>query len=118
MNSQLEKLSELVDNFCEERDWKQFHNIKDLAMGLSIEASELLQIFLWKDSNEVEAMLDTPNKREDIEDEVADVLFFLLRISHLNGIDLQAALEKKIIKNEQKYPISVFKGSNRKYNEI
>jgi NTP pyrophosphatase (non-canonical NTP hydrolase) len=118
MNSQLEKLSELVDNFCEERDWKQFHNIKDLAMGLSIEASELLQIFLWKDSKEVEALLDTPNKREDIEDEVADVLFFLLRIAHLNNIDLQMALEKKIIKNELKYPVSKFKGSNKKYNEI
>jgi NTP pyrophosphatase (non-canonical NTP hydrolase) len=118
MNSQLEKLSELVDNFCEERDWKQFHNIKDLAMGLSIEASELLQIFLWKDSKEVEALLDTPNKREDIEDEVADVLFFLLRIAHLNNIDLQMALEKKIVKNELKYPVSQFKGSNKKYNEI
>jgi NTP pyrophosphatase (non-canonical NTP hydrolase) len=118
MNSQLEKLSELVDNFCEERDWKQFHNIKDLAMGLSIEASELLQIFLWKDSKEVEALLDTPNKREDIEDEVADVLFFLLRIAHLNNIDLQTALEKKITKNELKYPVSKFKGSNKKYNEI
>jgi NTP pyrophosphatase (non-canonical NTP hydrolase) len=118
MNSQLEKLSELVDNFCEERDWKQFHNIKDLAMGLSIEASELLQIFLWKDSKEVEALLDTPNKREDIEDEVADVLFFLLRIAHLNNIDLQTALEKKITKNELKYPVSKCKGSNKKYNEI
>ncbi len=59
-----------------------------------------------------------PDKREDIEDEIADILFFLLRIAHLNNIDLQAALKKKIIKNEQKYPVSLFKGSNKKYNEI
>ncbi len=76
MTSQLEKLSELVDDFCDKRDWKQFHNIKDLAIGLSIEASELLQIFLWKDSDEVQATLENPSKRENIEDEVADVLFF------------------------------------------
>lgn len=118
MKSQIEELSALVDEFCDERDWKQFHNIKDLAIGLSIEASELLQIFLWKDSNEIDAILGNPGKREDIEDEIADVLFFLLRIAHLNNIDLQAALKKKIIKNEQKYPVSLFKGSNKKYNEI
>ena len=118
MKSQIEELSTLVDEFCDERDWKQFHNIKDLAIGLSIEASELLQIFLWKDSNEIDSMLGNPGKREDIEDEIADVLFFLLRIAHLNNIDLQAALKKKIIKNEQKYPVSLFKGSNKKYNEI
>lgn len=118
MTSQLERLSELVDNFCDKRDWKQFHNIKDLAIGLSIEASELLQIFLWKDSDEVKATLENPSKRESIEDELADVLFFLLRIAQLNNIDLQATLEKKIIKNELKYPISIFKGSNKKYNEM
>jgi NTP pyrophosphatase (non-canonical NTP hydrolase) len=118
MTSQLENLSELVDDFCGKRDWKQFHNIKDLAIGLSIEASELLQIFLWKDSAEVKTTLENPSKRENIEDEVADVLFFLLRIAHLNNIDLQTALEKKILKNELKYPISKFKGSNKKYNEM
>ena len=118
MDPQIDKLSEMVDEFCEDRDWRQFHNIKDLAIGLSIEASELLQIFLWKDSEEVEATLNTPDKREHIEDEVADVLFFLLRIAHLNDIDLQAALKKKIIKNNLKYPVSKFKGSNKKYNEI
>lgn len=118
MKSQLEILSELVDEFCDERDWKQFHNIKDLAIGLSIEASELLQIFLWKNSDEVQDTLENPGKRENIEDEVADVFFFLLRIAHLNDIDLQSALEKKIIKNKLKYPVSQFKGSNKKYNEI
>ncbi len=66
MTSQLEKLSELVDDFCDKRDWKQFHNIKYLAIGLSIEASELLQIFLWKDSDEVQATLENPSKRENI----------------------------------------------------
>lgn len=118
MESELTDLTKLVDEFCDDRDWKKFHNIKDLAIGLSIEASELLQIFLWKDSDEVNSVLKNPDKIEDIEDEVADVLFFLLRIAHLNDIDLQAALKKKIIKNSLKYPISKFKGSNKKYNEI
>jgi len=118
MKSQITELSKLVDDFCDARDWKQFHNIKDLTIGLSIEASELLQLFLWKDSNEVKSVLENPTKREDIEDEIADVFFFLLRIAHLNDIDLQDALKKKIIKNDLKYPVSQFKGSNKKYNEI
>ncbi|MEI7997474.1 MAG: hypothetical protein WCH01_21495 [Methylococcaceae bacterium] len=90
MKSQIENLSTLVDDFCEERDWKQFYNIKDLAIGLTSEASELLQIFLWKDSNEVKATLENQATRERIE-EVSDVLFFILRIAHLNSIDLQTA---------------------------
>jgi len=117
MESELTGLTKLVDKFCEDRDWKQFHNIKDLAIGLSIEASELLQLFLWKDSEELNIVLQNSDKREEIEDEVADVLFFLLRLAHLNDIDLQAALKKKIIKNNLKYPVSRFKGSNKKYNE-
>ena len=114
---ELRELSNIVNDFCDERDWTQFHNIKDLAIGLSIESSELLQIFLWKSQEEIEDLLKNTSKKQDIEDEVSDILFFLLRIANLNDINLCDALKNKVIKNGLKYPVSEFKGSNRKYNE-
>ncbi len=117
MKTQLEDLSELVENFCSLREWDQFHNIKDLSIGLSIEASELLQNFLWKDGEQIKEILANEDRKENIKDEMADIFFLLLRIANLNGVDLHDALEKKIIKNDLKYPVSKFKGSNKKYNE-
>ena len=118
MKTQIESLSELVKVFCEERDWTQFHNIKDLAIGLSIESSELLQIFLWKNNEEIDSMLKDNHKYEHIQDEMADILFFLLRIAQLNNVDLESALKNKIIKNNFKYPVAKSKGSNKKYTEL
>lgn len=118
MKTQLETLSSLVEQFCDERDWAQFHTNKDLAMGLSIEASELLQIFLWKNKDEIKALFESTSKREHIEDELADIFYFLLRIAQLNEIDLQKALENKILKNGIKYPVEKSKGSAKKYNEL
>ena len=113
--ARIHELKEKVKKFCEERDWDQFHNIKDLALALSIETSELLEIFRWKNPQEVEEVLK--NKRGDIEDELADILYFLLRIAQMNNIDLSDALDKKIEKNEKRYSVDKFKGSNNKYNE-
>jgi NTP pyrophosphatase (non-canonical NTP hydrolase) len=114
----LHELKEKIKEFCEVRDWDQFHNAKELAIALSIEASELLEIFRWKTPEEVDALFKNEEKKEHIEEEMADVLYFLARLAQRYNIDLSEALDKKIDKNEKKYPIDKFKGSNKKYNEI
>ena len=114
----LSALSAQVAQFCEDRDWDQFHDIKELAIGLITESSELLELFRFQSSPECEAMLLEPSKREKIEDEISDVFFFLLRLSGRYKIDLARALENKIIKNAAKYPIEKSRGNNRKYDEL
>ncbi len=121
MKDEKTKISELIEkvrNFCEKRDWGQFHNPKDLAIALTIEAAELLEHFRWKSQKETNESLQNKKKREQIEDEVADILFFLLRFCQINNIDLSTTLTRKISKNEKKYPVHKFKGSNKKYNEV
>ncbi len=110
------ELKELVQQFCEERDWDQFHNAKELAIGIVTEASELLQHFRFKTPEEVDALFESA-RRNEIESEVADVLYFLLRLAQLYQIDLSTALEKKIEQNHKKYPVEKAKGSNKKYSE-
>jgi NTP pyrophosphatase (non-canonical NTP hydrolase) len=111
------ELKEKIKDFCDKRDWDQFHNAKELAIALSIEASELLEIFRWKNPEEVKELFNNPKKKEDIEDEMADILYFLVRIAQLYDIDLSETLDRKMEKNDKKYPVEKFKGSNKKYNE-
>ena len=114
----IHELKDKVRDFCQERDWDQFHNAKELAIALSIVASELLEIFRWKSPEEVKALFENEKKKEDIEDEMADVLYFLVRMAQLYDLDLSDALDKKMRKNEEKYPDEKAKGSNKKYNEF
>lgn len=114
----IHELKELIKKFCEDRDWDQFHNAKDLAIALSIEASELLEIFRWKSREEVKELFENEKKKEDISDEMADVLYFLIRLAQRYDIDLSEALERKMEKNKEKYPIDKAKGSNKKYTEF
>lgn len=113
MNQQ--ELTELIRHFCEERDWDQFHSLKDLSIGLSTESNELLQLFRFKDDQQCEDYLN--NNRKKIEDECADIYYYLLRFSDLYDIDLNQALENKMQDNEKKYPKELVKGKNLKYNE-
>ncbi len=110
-------LKEKIKTFCEERDWDQFHNAKELAVALSIEASELLEIFRWKTRKEVDELFKNEKKREEIEDELADVVYFPIRLAQLYNIDLSRAIEKKMRKNNEKYPADKVKGLHKKYNE-
>lgn len=114
---QFEELNADVREFCENRDWSQYHTQKDLAIGLVTESSELLELFRFRDETEQSHHLDDPEKREDIEDELADILFFLLRYADLYDIDLESALERKLEKNRERYPAKKYKGSNKKYDE-
>lgn len=107
-----------IEEFCRDRDWDQFHDIKDLAIGVSTESAELLEIFRFRSKIECEKMFEDVNKRGEIEDELADILFFILRISGRYKIDLIKSLEKKMKKNAAKYPVEKSRGSNKKYNEF
>jgi NTP pyrophosphatase (non-canonical NTP hydrolase) len=100
----LNNLNEKVRDFCEDRDWTQYHTPKDLAIGLSTESNELLELFRFKNEASQREMLAHSESRTDVEDEIADILFFVLRFADLYDIDIEEALESKIIKNREKYP--------------
>lgn len=114
----ISELKVKIKQFCEVRDWDQFHGAKELVVALIIEAGELLEHFRWKTPKEVEKMFSNEGKREEIGDEMADVLYFLLRLSQKYNIDISEALNRKIEKNDKKYPIEKAKGSSKKYNEF
>lgn len=118
MSKSIHELTKLVKEFCEARDWDQFHGPKDLAIGVITEASELLEHFRFLSDEQALALLEDPYKKKEIEDELADVLFFLLRFAQRFNIDLSQALACKIEKSEKKYPVDKAKGSNIKYTML
>ena len=113
----IKELKDKVQKFCKERDWDQFHNPKDLAIGVSTEASELLDIFRFKRDEDIKEIISDPGKRQAVGDELADVLYFLLRFAQMNNFDLSEELNRKLAKNNTNYPVEKAKGSNKKYNE-
>jgi len=117
-NTNIAYLKEKVKQFCKERVWDQFHNPKDLAIGIVTEGADLLDIFRFKFPEEIEELLKNKDKLLQIKDELADILYFVIRFAQMNNIDLTDALLKKLEKNELKYPVIKSKGSNKKYNEV
>ena len=111
------ELKEKIRHFCELREWDQFHNAKELTIGIITEASELLQHFRFKSEDEVDAMFHNSRKQE-LTEEMADILFFLIRLAQRYDIDLTTELKDKMKKNEKNYPIEKAKGSNKKYSEF
>ncbi len=116
--TRLQDIKDRIKNYCEERDWDQFHNPKELAIGVITEASEVLEHFRFKSEKEIEDFFKDPKKKGEIEEEMADVLYFLCRLAQKYNVDLSEAFKKKMNKNEQKYPIEKAKGSNKKYTEL
>lgn len=114
----LQDLSDIVRQFCEVREWDQFHGPKDLAIGVITEAAELLEHFRFQSGEQALALLNDPKTKEEIEDELADIFFFLLRFSQRFDIDMNRALRRKIEKSERKYPVEKAKGKNTKYTNL
>jgi dCTP diphosphatase len=110
------KLQDKVIKFRDKRAWAQFHNPKDVAISLSLEASELLEHMQWKNASVLKKYLKT--KKSAVADEMADIYYWLLLLSHDLGIDLDAALERKLVKNARRYPVSRARGSSKKYTEL
>ncbi len=114
--SEIKELTEKIKKFRDERDWKQFHNHKDMALSLVLEASEVLEHFQWKSVSEV----DSHGKacKDEISEELADVAMYLFELADNLGIDLSKAIESKIKKNGLKYPVEKAKGKHTKYNKL
>ncbi|WP_278540533.1 nucleotide pyrophosphohydrolase [Oxalobacter formigenes] len=111
-------LAEKLQRFSTDRDWDPFHTPKNIASALSVEASELLEIFQWtRGQHDWSEIDDDESVRTHVEEEVADILLYLIRFASLAKIDLQQAALDKMQKNAVKYPIESAKGSDRKYNE-
>ena len=109
------KIQNQLRDFALERDWEQFHTPKNLAMALSVEASELVEIFQWFTPDESKS----PDQKQldSIRSEVADIAMYLIRFCSVLDIDLEKAIKRKLIQNEDKYPISLSKGNAKKYNQ-
>lgn len=115
----MKNIAELTDRiiaFRDARDWKQFHNPKDLSLSLVLEATEVMEHFQWKSPEEIKKYIKT--NKEDIGEELADVLYWVLLMSKDLNIDIADALEKKLKKNELKYPVEKAKGKHTKYNKL
>ena len=108
--SDLEELRKAIVQFTQERDWDQFHNGKDLALALSIEASELNEAFLWKDAQDVNV--------EKVKEELADIFNYAILIADKYDLDIKQIVLDKLRRNAEKYPIDKAYGSAKKYNEL
>ena len=117
-NVRVAELKQMVRKFSEERDWDQFHNAKDLAIGIVTEASELLDSFRFKSEIEVEELFGNEASAKNIRDELSDVFYFALRLAQKYDIDISNSLEEKIRQNAKKYPVERARGSNKKYTEL
>tara|TARA_B100000787_G_C16175667_1_gene288882 strand:- start:1340 stop:1759 length:420 start_codon:yes stop_codon:yes gene_type:complete len=113
----LENLKLKLREFSKDRDWEQFHNPKNLATALSVEASELLEIFQWSNDGGLKE-IDNPEKRQEIEKEIADIFNYLVKLVDILDIDLEEAALNKIKENAEKYPIETSKGKSMKYTEL
>ncbi len=114
--TQIKQITTKIKKFRDERDWAQFHNPKDVALSLVLEATEVLEHFQWKSATEVEQYVKT--HKEDIADELADVAIYLFELSDNLGVDLAKAITTKMTKNAIKYPVHKSKGKHTKYNKL
>ncbi len=113
---ELEHLRKLVAAFRDERDWKKFHNPKDLAISIIIESAELLEHFQWKNVEEIENLVRL--NKEEIAEEMADIAIYLLSLADILDLDLSKAIVDKMEKNSLKYPVEKTKGVTKKYSEL
>ena len=111
----LEKIKKIIREFASERNWDKYHTPKNLSMALSVEASELVEIFQWL-TQEESKNIDSKDI-ESVKDEVADILIYLVRIADKLDIDLEEAILEKIKKNGEKYPVELSKDNAVKYNK-
>jgi dCTP diphosphatase len=116
MAATLHELTQLVLKFRDERNWAQFHNPKDVALSLTLEAAELLELTQWKSGEELKAHLIA--NREALGDELSDILGWVLVMASDQGIDLESAFRRKLEKNAEKYPVEKARGQAKKYTEL
>jgi len=116
MSDSLSDLGQQLDRFASERDWQQFHSPKNLASALVVEAGELLEHFQWMTEDQSRQL--TPERRDAIGSELADVLLYLVQLASALELDPIAVAQAKLKLNEQKYPVDQARGNSMKYNEL
>jgi dCTP diphosphatase len=114
--NEIDELRDELRRFAAERDWQQFHSPKNLAMALSVEAAELLELFQWKTEDETRALSDADRARAS--EELADVFLYLISLADQSGIDLVTAANEKLAANAEKYPVAKSFGTSKKYTEL
>ena len=111
-------LKRMVKDFVEERNWGKYHNSKDIAISIALEAAELMELFQWKGQQEVLEMLKDQDKLVRVKEELADIMILCLNMANVLNIDVSQAITEKIDKNKAKYPVELVKGNYRKYTEL
>ena len=106
----IKNIQKQLSDFADERDWDKFHNPKNLAMALSVEASELVEIFQWLTPEQAEAIMNS-SESEHVKEEMADIMIYLIRMADKLNVDLESAVNDKIIQNGKKYPVNLSKGN-------
>lgn len=114
--SDIQNLTKIILKFRDARDWKQFHNPKDVSVSLVLEAVEVLEHFQWKNEDEIQEYIKA--HKQEIGEELSDVLYWVLLLSHDLGIDINKAFRRKIAISNKKYPVKKTKGSHKKYTEL
>jgi dCTP diphosphatase len=111
-------ITNIIKRFRDDRDWMQFHDPKNMAISIVIEATELLEHFQWKSNTEIAKYLKNKKHKHDVEEEIADVAIYLFEMADNLDLDLFEAMNKKLIKNAMKYPTQKAKGKHTKYNRL
>jgi len=111
--SDINDIQEKITQFRDDRNWKQFHNPKDLAISISLEAAELLEVFQWSGTD-----IEAGSKKDKIAEELADVLIYCGLMADAVGLDVEEIILKKLNRNDEKYPIDKAYGSSKKYNQL
>jgi dCTP diphosphatase len=116
MSDSIAELTEKIQAFVDARDWRQFHNAKDMAVAIAAEAGELMQHFVWQQDGQVAQRVET--RREELAGEIADVGILLFELADNLGLKLGEVMAAKIARNEVRYPVAKARGNNLKYSEL
>ena len=114
----LDELKRLIQEFVDEREWGKYHNSKDIALAINVEAGELLELFEWVREHEITRLLDNPDKRQRLGEELADIMILCLNLASVVGFDMAGTIESKLEMNRRKYPVDLVRGDYRKYTEL
>lgn len=112
------QLRQLIQDFVDERDWRKYHNPKDLAISIAIEAAELMELFQWVSERKVEKVLEDAERFTRLEEELADIIILCFNLANVLDVDVAKAVTKKVEKNRAKYPVDLVKGDYKKYTQL
>jgi dCTP diphosphatase len=112
------QLKQLIQDFVDERDWRKYHNPKDLAISIAIEAAELMELFQWVSERKVEKVLEDAERFIRLEEELADIIILCFNLANVLNVDVAKAVTKKVEKNRAKYPVDLVKGNYKKYTQL